>query len=406
MTKRVVYIAGCIPTLTCTFIQREIFDLTDLGFQIDTVSMNSPKSGQVSKAAEVLIDSMIFLDRISEFRKVAAFLQCVFLRPRRFLRCMTLFFTATPMQSYRDYLRLGYHLIESCYLATVFRSDNVNHIHSHFIHGPTSLGMFLSVLAGVPFSFTMHASLIWIDPLAFHTKLKECKFCISISAFNKQHVLKTYGMEFDSKIHVVHCGVQLPESPAKNRPAHETSPISVLAVGQLKRRKGFHVLIDAAKILRDRNIPVTWNIVGEGDQRSKLESMIDTYSLHEEVTLAGAQLHEQIPSFLASADIFTLPCVVGDDNTRDGIPVSLMEAMAWRLPVVSTNIVGLPELIESGHDGLLVEPENASALADAISKLAESSELRDRLGAAGAEKIKREFNAVRSAQRLAALFEA
>jgi glycosyltransferase involved in cell wall biosynthesis len=117
--------------------------------------------------------------------------------------------------------------------------------------------------------------------------------------------------------------------------------------------------------------------------------MISNYELQSDVILAGAQSHEVIPSFLANADIFTLPCVIGDDNTRDGIPVSLMEAMASQLPVVSTNIVRLPELIHSEHDGILVEPDNPTALAGAIAKFADSTELRQRLGMAGAAKIAR-----------------
>jgi glycosyltransferase involved in cell wall biosynthesis len=295
-------------------------------------------------------------------------------------------------------------LIEACYLASVFAYKKPDHIHCHFIHGPTSLGMFLSELIGVPFSFTMHASLIWTDPLAFRTKLKQCKSCVSISNFNKQYVLETYGRHFDAKINVVHCGVQLPSDTSSKRPTSGNRPISVLAIGQLKRRKGFHVLIDAAKILKDRNIEINWTIIGEGDQRPLLERMIDEHGLEKEVTLAGAQLHEHIPHFLASADIFALPCVVGDDSTRDGIPVALMEAMAWRLPVVSTNIVGLPELIESGRDGILVESGDAGELAEAIETLAGSSEMRKELGAAAAAKIDREFNSLRSARQLAALF--
>lgn len=404
MSKRVVYIAGCIPTLTCTFIQREIFDLREIGFTVETVSMNAPDPTQISKAAEALIDSMIFLDRVSPFRKAWAFIQCFALHPTRLGRCIVLFFQATPMKSYRDYLRLGYHLIEACYLASTFRSDVPDHIHCHFIHGPTSLGMFLSELIKAPFSFTMHASLIWTDPLAIYTKLRQCRFCVSISEFNKQHVLSTYGREFESKINVVHCGVLLPDLRTISRSDKPNKTTTVLAVGQLKRRKGFHVLVEAAKILKEGDVRIRWIIVGEGDQRARLENMISANGLQAEVNLVGAQLHENIPTFLSDADIFTLPCVVGDDNTRDGIPVALMEAMAWRLPVVSSNIVGLPELIHSGLDGLLVEPNNPAELAEAIRALAESAELRYKLGEAAAAKIERDFNSRRSARRLAELF--
>ncbi|MEX2123303.1 MAG: glycosyltransferase family 4 protein [Woeseia sp.] len=407
MRSKILYIAPALPVLTCTFIYREIFDLRNLGFQIDAVSMNTPPDDRISDEARGFLDTTLYLDKVPESRKFLAFVKALILHPVSTMRCLKLFATATPMQSFRDYQRLGYHLIEACYLFFRLEGSKPDHIHSHFITGSTSIAMFLSELMKAPFSFTMHASAIWIDPVALSTKLERCRFCVSISEYNKQYVLSQFGDKWQSKINVVHCGISmtgLAQLP-RQRPKEDAS-IGVLAVGQLMKRKGYHVLIEAARILRDKRVNVVWTIVGEGNQRGPLEEMIARYDLHHEVKLMGARPHEEIPQFVADADIFTLPCVIGDDNTRDGIPVALMEAMAWRVPVVSTNIVGLPELIESGHDGILVESDNADALADAIEMLAKSAELRQRIGNAAVTKIEREFNAARSAEQLRDLFDA
>jgi colanic acid/amylovoran biosynthesis glycosyltransferase len=405
MSRRILYISPTLPILTCTFIYREIFDLRDLGLKIDTVSMNTPARREVSGEALELLETTLYLDKISELRKFTSLFKCLILKPVATSRCIWLFLSSSPMKSFRDYLRLGYHLIEACYLAYALKDNKPDHIHSHFITGPTSLGMFLSELIAVPFSFTMHASLIWIDPLALRTKLRKCKFCVSISQFNKNYVVSEYGQEWASKIHVVHCGIRLPAAAARQT-YPDDGAVSILAVGQLMKRKGFHVLVAAAKLLKERSLNVSWTIVGEGEQRAELERLIAECDVSDVVTLAGAQPHEAIPRFLSEADIFTLPCVIGDDSTRDGIPVAMMEAMAWSLPVVSTDIVGLPELIESGSDGVLVKSGDATALAAAIEELAKSPEQRQRIGEAAARKVDREFNATRSAAQLATLFGA
>ena len=365
--------------------------------------MNTPDRDTVSKEALELLKTTLYLDQVGLVPKFAAFLKMLFLKPRTMMTCLGIFFRASPMQSFRDYRRLGYHLVEACYLYLKFRNDPPAHIHSHFITGATSINMFLSELLGVPFSFTMHASAIWIDPIAFRDKLSRCHFCVSISEYNRRYVGSEYGVQFESKIHIVHCGIKFPVETRPRR-SEQRDSTRVLSVGQLRKRKGYHVLIEAARILEERGVPIEWSIVGDGPLRSMLEEKISRYGLGDRVTLHGAQPHETIPGYLDSSDIFALPCVIGDDNTRDGIPVAMMEAMAWKIPVVSTNIVGLPELIETGKEGILVNAESPEELADAIDELASSPSLRSSIGEAAEEKVRREFNAMHSAEQLALLF--
>jgi glycosyltransferase involved in cell wall biosynthesis len=368
--------------------------------------MNTPPNDQVSDEAKDLLATTLYLDKVSALDKLLAFCRAIISKPLLMARCLKIYVTATPMKSFRDYQRLGYHWIEACYLAFHLNDHEPDHIHSHFISGATSINMFLSELVRIPFSFTMHASLIWTDPIALRSKLERCKFCMSISEFNRDYVCDTYGEYWRDKINIIHCGIPLAElNPNMEVRTRPSGAIKILAVGQLAIRKGFHVLIEAARIIRDRHLDMEWIVVGEGPERSRLEDMIDRYELHDEVKLIGAQPHESIPNFLAEAHIFSLPCVIGNDDTRDGIPVALMEAMAWGLPTISTRIVGLPELIDSGKNGILIEPDDPMALADAVEELASSEKTRLRIGKAAIEKIEQDFNSIRSAHQLAALFE-
>lgn len=405
MKRKVLYIAPALPALTCTFIYREVFDLRKLGFSVDTVSMNTPPRSSVSSEAEQLLETTTFLDRVSLVRKLFGLMLVAVTSPLRLLRCLRIYMAARPMKAPRDHVRLAYHLVEACFLMRAVGNSPPNHIHCHFVTGATSIGMFLSELLQVPFSFTMHASMIWIDPIALGTKLQKCRFCASISEYNRDFVCEQYGEQLRSKIHIVRCGIALDELEQEPPPGASRGGFrQILSVGQLMKRKGHHVSIEAASILRKELPDLRWTIVGEGNQRELLERLIAKYGLEGIVTLAGAQPHERIAEYLRDADAFVLPCVIGDDLTRDGIPVALMEAMAWGVPVISTDVVGVPELISDGVDGILVPSDDAPALADALRSLSQSPELVSQFSDAGYRKIEREFNSARSSEKLAQLF--
>jgi glycosyltransferase involved in cell wall biosynthesis len=180
----------------------------------------------------------------------------------------------------------------------------------------------------------------------------------------------------------------------------------LLAVGQLDRRKGFHVLIPALASLRDTGVQFDCTIIGEGAERQTLEKMISALELGGMVKLVGAVLHEHVKDYLRVADAFALPCVISEDGWRDGIPVALMEAMHWAIPVISTDILGLPELIENEVSGLLVTAGDAETLAGALSRLASDPELCRRLGRNGRAKVLDAFNNDKSAAQLRKLIEA
>jgi glycosyltransferase involved in cell wall biosynthesis len=198
----------------------------------------------------------------------------------------------------------------------------------------------------------------------------------------------------------VHCGVDL---GATRRVCDGRRGDLLLGVGRLDPIKGFDVLIEALALLAGRGMQFRCRIIGEGSERAALAARIARHGLADRVELAGARGQVEVQAALHEATIFALPCVVGADGNRDGIPVAMMEAMAAGLPVVSTRVSGIPELIGEG-EGLLVAERDPAALADALARLLGDAALRERLAGAARRKIEHEFDARKEALKLLAAF--
>jgi len=144
-------------------------------------------------------------------------------------------------------------------------------------------------------------------------------------------------------------------------------------------------------------------IYGGGPMREELERMVCAAGLEPRTWFHGARPQDEIVAAYARASVFALAPVVLSDGDRDGIPNVLVEAMASGAPVVSTRISGIPELIEDGTNGILVEPGDVAALAEAITRLLFDPQLASRLGAAGRRTVEREFDLVVNSRRVAEL---
>ena len=390
MSNRILYITTSLPSLTSTFIYREIEVLLKAGYDITTVSMGRPQKSQISKEAFWLYESTLYLDQINLMRKILAQASLLFSKPRKWIKLFWLALREKEIISFRDRLRIFYHFLEAGYLYTRLKDNGLPHIHAHFLSGPTSIALFLSRYLNVPYSFTMHASNIFIDHHMLKTKLQMCKKAVTISDYNKKYLLSKYGDEFAGKIDVIHCGISLQTfQPVETE---KTMLPVILAVGQLLERKGMRYLVDACRLLKRKGMEFRCHIVGDGKELKLLTEMIDEYELSEFVILLGRQPQECVKKLLQEASIFVLPSIVTELGGREGIPVALMEAMAMQLPVVSTKTVGIPELIENEKEGLLVEQKNPEELAAALEFLLKISEVRIEMGRRGREKVAQQFN--------------
>jgi glycosyltransferase involved in cell wall biosynthesis len=203
---------------------------------------------------------------------------------------------------------------------------------------------------------------------------------------------------------VVHCGVDTGLFQPRSKALRSAGdPLTIVCVGSLEEKKGQRYLVEACEILRARGVNFMCHLIGDGATREALAQQIAAAGLDDMVRLEGGQPRSEVARFLQSADVVALPSIVTKSGKMEGIPVALMEPLACEVPVVSTRISGIPELVEDGVTGLLVPPADAAALADALQRLAEQPELGLRMGRAGREKVLAEFDLATEGQELARL---
>ena len=253
----------------------------------------------------------------------------------------------------------------------------------------------------IPFSFTGHAVDLFRDRCALKDKVKHADFIIAISKFHKDFYI-TEGASAE-KIHIVYCGIDLDEY-AYNF-SESKAPIRVLSFGRLVEKKGYSILIEACGLLRDLGVDFHCEIAGSGPEYEALKRLTASLNLDKRITITGKALNqEEIEEWMQTGDIFAQPCCWSADNDVDGIPRSLMEAMAVGLPSISTSVAGIPDLIEHMKTGLLIAEQDADALAKAIKLLIDDASLRKDLSKSGRQIVEQKFNLETCLDPLAEVF--
>jgi colanic acid/amylovoran biosynthesis glycosyltransferase len=278
--------------------------------------------------------------------------------------------------------------------------EGVTHVHCHFATHAALAGFVIHRLAGIPYSFTAQGSDLHVDRRMLCTKVAEAEFVVAISNYNKDVIVQECGHACREKIRVIHSGIDTSFfRPRKN--GRSSGPLRILCVGTLHEVKGQTYLIEACRLLAEAGADVVCELVGDGPDRDALTRQIEEAALSERVTLAGPRTRGEVAEALGAADVLVAPSVPTKAGKREGIPIVLMEALACGLPVVASAISGIPELVEHERTGLLVPPRDAAAVAEALRRLHDDDGLSRRLGAAGREKVVREYDAYTNAARLA-----
>lgn len=300
----------------------------------------------------------------------------------------------TNLKSFMRFAAWAYH----------FKQAGVTHFHGHWATEATTVAMLFAWLTDQPFSFTAHAYDIFFQPQYLAQKLTEASFAVTVSAYNKQFMVEKYGGQFESKLNVIYPLIDLDQFQARPAPP-PAGTLNIISVGRLTEYKGLPYLVEACRILKERGVEFLCQIVGgEAEDKPILEDQIEKYGLHDSVKLLGALPHQQIPPLLEKATLFALPCIIAENGDRDGMPLVLIEAMAREVPVVSSEIIGLPELVRP-EVGLLVQPKDAEALADAFIKMVDAGPAAQQaMGRAGRRIVEQELDAVIGATQLEKLF--
>jgi glycosyltransferase involved in cell wall biosynthesis len=326
----------------------------------------------------------------------------VFCFPRRYFHCLYEYVlrAAGTWQSRRR--SLPYFSVAP-FAAWRLRRAGIKHLHAHFANAATSVALMAAPLAGISFSFTAHAFDIFIDTLLLGAKLKAAAFVACISDYNVRYLREHYPEAQQAQLVVVRNGLDIARFQPQPHPLGV--PPCIIAVGRLVETKGFHTLVDACGRLRNQGLSCRCLIIGAGPEAGRLLNMIKDLDLSDRVILMGKLPPEECLSYYRQADVLAMPSCIRNQDA-DGIPTVLIEALALEIPVVATRVSGIPELVRDGETGLLIAPDDAAALAAALTRLCQDQTLARRLARAGRDLVVSQFDGEKSARQLRGLFAA
>lgn len=298
----------------------------------------------------------------------------------------------------------GAHIGEVFFLADGIRRSGARHIHAQHADYLADAAMAAAACLRLPFSLTGHANDLYTNPGRLKEKIRAASFIATCTGFNEAYLKGILEPDQAAKVARVYHGVDLARFAPRPAGSAPPPPERLVTVTRLKEKKGFPWLLEAVSLLAGRGRDVTLDIYGDGDRKDAIVALVNQLGLGRRVSLKGAIEHEKIPQALAGAGLFVLPCVVLPNQDRDGIPNTIIEALASGVPVVSTAISGIPEAVRDGVSGLLVPERDAPALADAVDRMLSDAELRSRCAAAGRRIAEENFSIEASGRSLAGLF--
>lgn len=400
----IAYVTQFFPYLTETFVYREVLALRENGFNVVTLANRTPDDKHLSAESLPLMASTSYVFPIQWIPFLTAHLYFILRHPVRYFGTL-LKMMSQRGESWDNRKRTFGHFMGGVYLARKAKKQGVSHIHAHFSVNAATIGLAISRLLDIGYSFTVHNN-IFTDQLILREKLESADFIISISEYSRDYLLN-FAPDIPNlrdKFRIIRCGIS-PKAFIPQRIEKQVEKPHIVYLSSLAERKGMPMLVEACRILRERGRNFHCTIAGGGEQWFLLQDMIAKYQLQDVVNTPGRYLQEQIRDYLNDADVFVLPCVTAKNGDIDGIPVALMEAMAMEVPVVSTTVSGVPELIEDGVSGLLVEERNPEQLADAIECILDNQEFAASLGENGRKKVSQTFNLDLISHQLVDLFD-
>jgi glycosyltransferase involved in cell wall biosynthesis len=393
-----VVIVNGFPRLSETFILHELLDLERRGLRLHVVALRLPEEHVQQEALARLKASVEYLPDASQSARtiaVRAAHAALALHGRRRYFDALAEIVASP-----DFSRA--RLKVAALLAHRLVRLGAPPVYIHFAHKPATAGRFAALLAGTPYALSAHAKDVWTTPpKELRAKVRGAETVLACTRESQQYLSSLAGSH--TPVHLVHHGVDVPPEPLPP-PANDV-PL-VVGVGRLVDKKGYDTLLRAIGILRDRGVAAHLRLGGDGPAWGALQRLVHDLSIEDRVTFLGPLEASEVQSEYERADVFSLPCRQLLDGDRDGLPNVIVEAMVRGLPVVSTTLPGVSEAVTDGESGLLVEPDDEHALADALQRALQDDELRARLGATARETAATRFDRVANLPSVAAALAA
>lgn len=412
MNGTVAYLTKRFPRLSETFILDEILGLEACGVPLRLYSIMDPREPVVQPDSRRVRSPITYLHRGTTWRTALAEsggtaraqVGLLVRHPAGYARALTY---VARRRCNPATLR---HFLEGGNLAALLERDKAYHLHAAFAHGPASIAYFVHLMTGLPFTFSAHAKDLYLsDPRLLARKIRAAQFVLVCSEAAAGRLREIAGPAAH-KVRLAYHGVDTERfrPPADKQGISEggaaVAPLRVLAVGRLVEKKGYPVLLDALARVVASGRRVRCEIIGAGPLRATLEARSKELGLTDTVSLRGPRTHQEVAVAYQEADVFVQASVVLGDGDRDGVPNSVLEAMASGLPVVASAVAGIPEVVQDGATGVLVSPGDAGALASALMGLIDDPRARQRLGQAARAYVVERLDRTSAVRAIAPLF--
>lgn len=392
---RVGYVMKMYPRFSETFIVNEILAHESTGLDIDIFSLRTPNDGRFHESLARVrgtvknlpgknIKAAQFWDEISKAQNTF---------PDTF---------SVLKDAINEDEDVG-NVYQALHLAQAVKSKGITHLHAHFVNIATTTARIAAKLNNIPYSFTAHAKDIFHESVIeddLRRKLSDAKACVTVSDFNVSYLNKHCGEDARS-VQRIYNGIDLARltyhSPLRRRR-------EIISVGRLVEKKGFPTLLKACELLKNASVDFHCTIVGKGALEQFLREQICELGLDQHVTMLGARSQDTVMQLVQNSAVFAAPCIIGNDGNRDGLPTVLLEAMALGTPCVSTDVTGIPEVLQDEKTGLMVAQQDAQELAVALQRLLDDANLRDKLAENARGLIEQNFDIKQNSAAMRKIF--
>jgi glycosyltransferase involved in cell wall biosynthesis len=296
-------------------------------------------------------------------------------------------------------------LVEALHVLKRTRDLGIQHLHVHFATDSAVVAMLIHKLGGPSYSITCHAKDIYRETVDFRfldILVRNSAFVVTVCDANRRWMAERLSPEAMAKVRKLYNGIDLATFVPDGSPRE---PNHVLGVGRLVEKKGFHVMVEALAELLQRGVDVHASIIGDGDQKKRVEQLIAARGIGARVRMLGPRDQAEVRAFLSRATLMVQPCLVGNDGNRDALPTVLVESLAMMLPCISTPVTGIPEILDQGRCGVLVPEEDVQATADAIEALLRDPARRAQIAADGRRRAEQLFDAEKISRTLSSWFD-
>jgi glycosyltransferase involved in cell wall biosynthesis len=392
----IAFILKGYPRVSETFIAQEIYLLEKQGFDISIFSMRKARESERQPITKLIKAPVIYAPEYiwpAFFSVMFENFKALMTHPAQYTKwgCIAVFRSLKKRSD--DPLK---RFLQACwYIGSqgLGSSSPVRHLHSHFAHAPTEMAFYMSKVSGLSYSISAHAKDIYtVSSADLIERVQNSKLLMTCTSFNVDYLCKLPGID-KNKIHLAYHGIDLDLFKSKNPRLWVNKNLqNLISVGRLVQKKGYPTIFKALHLLKTKGHHFHYHIIGSGEDYKKLTELAQELELSDRVTFYKTMIQPQIIELMQTGGIYLIASQITADGDRDGIPNTVAEAMAMELPVIATNVSGIPELIEHNHTGLLVEPEDPNAYAQAIEKLWSAPEIANQISHQARLKVESVFN--------------